>query len=119
VDFSGGDDIFRPGTSAPTRNSVFDDESLEFDGPVSNSEGRNMDRSRSSCDDHFPDKIGGVETVNEETDGDEVLDAAEPATASDDVVTPRVSFKRLMHEKVDMLPIPSALKDYLLYYRKL
>ena len=30
----------------------------------------------------------------------------------------KVSFKHLMHEKVDKLPIPPALKEYLMYYRK-
>jgi hypothetical protein len=114
------DDFFRPGTSAP-RDGVFDDDSLDFDKSAASSNGvtRAVGRSRSLCEDPSVEKMEDIAEVQEEVAGGGVVAAAEPFVAVEDSGSTRVSFKRLMHEKVDMLPIPCALKEYLLYYRQL
>lgn len=120
----GADDFFRPGTSAP-HDGVFDDDSLDFDKSVplptnGGAAARVTNRSRSACEDHTV-KMEDIAEVQEDAAAGGAV--GEPFDASEDggggVASNGISFKCLMHEKVNMLPIPCALKDYLLYYRQL
>lgn len=117
VDMTSRDDVFRPGTCGSTRSGLSNDESLDFEHDLS--EGVVpcvVGNPSGTFDEQFADKLADVVEVQEDTISD--IDSS-LVEAIDDDVAPRVSFKHLMHEKVNSLPIPSALKDFLLYYREL
>lgn len=75
-------------------------------------------------------KTVSLSSCDEEEDEDEDMDVGSSASRSPHTGTQspraedeerneaRINFKKCLYEKIDLLPIPLALKQYLLFYRK-
>ena len=75
---------------------------------------------RNSSDDHRSERMEDIVEVQEEACT--AAEAEEPDCLPDDPPeadpVPGVTFRNCMREKIHVLPVPAALKDYLLFYRK-
>lgn len=118
TDIASTDDLFKNGTSAAaSRDGVFDDDAFGVD-LSSVSALKTLLQTRSGTEDHHGERMEDIVEVQEEActaaEAEEVdCLADEPAEAD-----PGITFRNCMRDKVNLLPVPAALKDYLMFYRK-
>ena len=117
TDIASTDDLVKNGTTTP---AVFDDDAFGID-LSSVLVPKSVGPTRNSSEDHRSERMEDIVEVQEEACTaaeveepeylqDEGAEAADPVSG--------VSFRHCMQEKVNLLPVPAALKDYLLFYRK-
>lgn len=119
---SSADDLVKNGTTTPTMTTpaVFDHDDAY--GVDFSSFGALPKRNSSAEDHRGGERMEDIAEVQEEPcvaveaeepeclEEDEGVEALDPGSG--------ISFRSCMQEKVNMLPVPAALKDYLLFYRK-
>ena len=121
TDIASTEDLPKNGTlaAAATRDTVFDDDAFGID-LSSVSALKALCQARNNTEDHRSDRMEDIVEVQEEPCT--AAEAEEAECLQDEPVEPDaasgITFKCCMQEKVNLLPVPAALKDYLLYYRK-
>jgi len=121
ADNASNEDLTKNGmTPAGDRDGFFDDDAFGID-LSSASALKMLCQSRNGTEDHRGERMEDIVEVQEEActaaEADEGGDclADEPAEAD---CTSGITFRNCMRNKIDLLPVPAALKDYLMFYRK-
>jgi len=121
TDIASTEDLFKNGTAtANGQNGIFDDDAFGVD-LSSIAALKALCQQHNGTDDHRAERMEDIVEVQEEggaaADTEEVDDCLpdEPAEAE---LSCGVTFRSCMRDKVELLPVPAAMKDYLLFYRK-
>ena len=122
TDIAGSEDLLKNGTTAAgDQDGFFDDDTFGID-LSSVSALKALCQSRNGTEDHRGERMEDIVEVQEEAciaaeaNEGECL-PEEPAEADPDPI-PGITFRSCMREKIELLPVPAALKDYLMFYRK-
>ena len=120
TDIASSEDLLKTGVPLPatSHDPMFDDDAFDVDlSPISalKSHLRN-----GAVEDHRSERMADIVEVQEETGTATEADDAECLTDDplESDATLGVTFRSCMQDKVSLLPVPAALKDYLLFYRK-
>jgi len=122
ADLASTDDLPKNGTAAAAaRDAIFDDDAFGID-LSSVSALKTLCQMPNGAEDHRNERMEDIVEVQEEPctaaeAEEEEADCLPDEQAEADPAS-RVTFKCCMREKVNLLPVPAALKDYLLFYRK-
>jgi hypothetical protein len=125
------DDLIKVGSAV--RDVVFDDDAVATADGTMHATQKGFSRSRSACEEQRSgERMADIAEVLEETampidqpaaeaagrKEDEERDEEEEEEAAEvDDPNPGVTFRACMRQKVELLPVPVAVKDYLLFYR--
>ena len=120
TDVASTEDLLKNGTvpnAAAARDAVFDDDAFGIDlSPAS----ALKTQTRNSTEEHRNERMEDIVEVQEEACTAADAEDAEflPDEPAETDPVSGITFKCCMRDKVNMLPVPAALKDYLLFYRK-
>jgi len=123
TDIAGGDDLLKNGTAtAAGGDGSFDD---AFDDTFgidlsSVSALKTLCQTRNGTEDHRNERMEDIVEVQEEAGAAAEVDEADFLADEPAETEPAcgIRFRNCMQDKVNLLPVPAALKDYLLFYRK-
>jgi len=121
TDVASTDDLVKNGTThAVAQDGIFEDDAFGVDLSSVSALKAFCQAGRNNSDDHRGERMEDIVEVQEEACA--AAEADEPECLPDDPAepdpAPGITFRNCMREKVHMLPVPAALKDYLLFYRK-
>ena len=115
TDLASSEDLIKNGTTTgASQDGVFDDDTFGVD-LSSVSALKTLFQTRNNGEDHRSERMEDIVEVQEEACTAAETEEDEPPEA--DAVS-GITFRSCMRQKVEPLPVPAALKDYLLFYRK-
>jgi len=118
ADFAGGEDLLKNGTTtAGGQDGFFEDDAFGID-LSSVSALKMLCQSRNGTEDHHGDRMEDIVEVQEEACTAAEADEGLPDEPAEVDPASCISFRNCMRDKISLLPVPAALKEFLMFYRK-